>query len=71
MEQVPIKDLSRNTKPIFGLDYLINPSFQGVNTLFVLPFLDNTVRVRHTKYFLPNVEIKNYNAMIDRKIFFD
>ena len=47
------------------LDYLIDPSFQGVNILFVLSFQVNTYRIRHTRYFLPKVEIKGYNIMID------
>ena len=47
------------------LDYLIDPSFQGVNRPLVLWFADNTVRTRHTKYFLPKVEIKGYNFMIN------
>ena len=38
------------------LDCLIDPSFQGVNRLFVLLLQDNTVRNRHRRYFLPTVE---------------
>ena len=38
------------------LDYLINPTFQGVNRLFVLSFENNAHRTRHTGYFLPKVE---------------
>ena len=50
------------------LDYLIYPSFQGVNRLFVL-FENNTDRTVHTKY-LATVEIKDNNLMIDRQNFF-
>ena len=57
---------SNNTaavKPIF--DYLVDPSFQGVNSLFVLSFRNDMVREAHTSYFLTNIEIQDYNAMID------
>ena len=47
------------------LDYLIDPSFQGVNRLFVLPFEVDVVWTGHLRYFLPTVELKDYNIMID------
>ena len=52
---------------------LIDPSFQGINRLFVLGYLnDNTSTVNsHRKYFLPRVEIKNYNIEIDERNFYD
>ena len=53
------------------LDYLIDPSFQGVNRRFVLSFENTTDRTLNTKYYLPNVEIKDYNVMIDGQNFFD
>ena len=53
------------------LDYLINPSFQGVNRGFVSSFEYNAHRTIHTRYFLPTVEIKDYNVRIDRKNSFD
>ena len=40
-------------------DYLIGPSFQGVNRLF------NAYRTRHSGYFLPKVEIKDYIQCYD------
>ena len=47
------------------LNYLINPSFQGVNRLFVLSFENENDRVPHSTYYLPKVELKDYNVMID------
>ena len=47
------------------LDHLIDPSFQGVNRLFVLSFKDNNGRESQKQYYLPTVEIKDYNAAID------
>ena len=64
----------------------LDASFQGVNRLFVLAF-NNTFtlgnsnaenddasrvkRKRHRKYFLPRVNIINYNVLIDGRSFYD
>ena len=53
------------------LDFLIDPSFQGVNILFVLSFENKNDRTVHTKYYLPTVEVKDYNVIIDGKNLFD
>ena len=53
------------------LNHLINPSFQGVNRLFVLSFENEDQRKSHSAYCLLNVEIKDYNVMIDGRNFFD
>ena len=50
---------------------MIEPSFQGVNRLFVLAFENDTQRTSAKGYYLPNVEIKDYNVMINGKNFFD
>ena len=46
-------------------DVLIDPSFQGVERLFVLPFKDENGRKSCKQYYLPTVETKAYNIMID------
>ena len=48
-----------------NLDFLIDPSFQGVNRLFVLSFEDRKIRESYKQYFLLTVEVKDYNVMID------
>ena len=53
------------------LNHLIKPGFQGVNRLFVLAFEDDAHRISNTRYYLPIVEIKDYNIMIVGKNFFD
>ena len=53
------------------LYYFIHPIFQGVNRLFVLSFEDVAQITSYKRYYLPTVEIKNYNVTIDRKKFFD
>ena len=54
-----------------NLSYLVEPSFQGINRLFVLAFEDDTQRTSHSGYYLPKVEIKDYNIMINRENFFN
>ena len=50
---------------------LIDPSFQGVDKLFVLSFENNAIPTIYTRCFFPSAEIKDYNIMIDGKNFFD
>ena len=54
-----------------NLNHLVEPNFQGVNRLFVLAFEGDAQRIVHTGYYLPNVEIKDYNIMINGENFFD
>ena len=53
------------------LSYLIDPSFQRVYILFVLSFENDAHRRSYKRYFLLTVEIKDYNAIIDGKNFFN
>ena len=50
---------------------MVEPRFQGVNTLFVLTFENDTQRTSPTSYYLSKVEIKDYNVMINGENFFD
>ena len=54
-----------------NLNQLVEPSFQGINILFVLAFENDAQRTSNKRYYLTNVEIKNYNVMIDGKKTFD
>ena len=54
-----------------NLNYLIEPSFQGVNRLIVLAFENDTQRTSHSGYYLPKVEIKDYNITINGENFYD
>ena len=53
------------------LEFLIDPSFQGVNSLFALSFKDENGRESYKQYYRPTVEIKDYNVIIDGRNFFD
>ena len=54
-----------------NLNHLVEPSFQGINRLFVLAFENDEDRIDHEKSYLPNVETKDYNIMINGENFFD
>ena len=54
-----------------NLNYLIDPTFNKVNRLFVLSFENEEDRTSFSKYYTPKVEIKDFNVLIDEKIFFD
>ena len=41
-----------------NLNHLVEPSFQGVNRLFVLAFENDNNRTSDDQYYLPTVEIK-------------
>ena len=54
-----------------NLNYLVEPSFQGINRLFALAFEGYTQRTSPSGYCLPNVEIKDHNIIIDGENVFD
>ena len=54
-----------------NLNHLIEPSFQGINRLFVLAFENDDQVISNKRFYIPNVEIKDYDVMIDAKNFFD
>ena len=61
-----------------NLNYLIDPTFTNVNRLFVLSFerieennIKKDYRDSFSHYYVPKVEIKDFNVLIDGKSFFD
>ena len=55
------------------LNYLIDPTFMNVNRLFVLSFPrnNNTDWYSFSNYYVPKIEINDFNVLIDGKSFFD
>ena len=52
---------------------MIDPTFKN-NRLFVLPFKNSSAdsaRNSFNEYYMPLAEIKDFNALIDNKPFFD
>ena len=54
-----------------NLNYLIDPTFTKVNRLFVLLFENENDRRPFSRYYVPNVQIKGFNVLIDVKRFFE
>ena len=57
-----------------NLDYLTDPTFRNINRLLVLLFKNGNndpARYSFDKYYIPLVEIKDFNALINNKSFFD
>ena len=54
-----------------NLNHLVEPSFQGINRLFVLAFENDNHRRSDEQYYLPTVELKDYNIVINDENFFD
>ena len=54
-----------------NLNHLVEPSFQGINRLFVLAFENDDDRISDDEYYLPTVELKDYNIVINSENVFD
>ena len=63
-------ELSNQTKNK-NLNYLIDPTFTNLNRLFVLSFENENNRTSFSKYYVPKVELKDFNVLIDGKPFFE
>ena len=61
-------EMTNQTKTNY-LNYLIDPTFTKVNRLFVLSFENEEGRTSFSKYYVPKVEIKNVNVLIEGKKF--
>ena len=63
-------EMSNQTKNN-NLSYQIDPIFTNVNRLFFLSFENESDRTSFLKYYVPKVEIKDFNVLIDGKQFFE
>ena len=54
-----------------NLNYSIDPTSTKVNRLFVLSFENKNDRRSFSKTFVPDVQIKDFNVLINEKIFLD
>ena len=54
-----------------NLNYLIDSIFTNANKPFVLSFGNEADRTFFSEYYVPKVEIKDFNVLIDGKPFFD
>ena len=64
-----------NNNPVNSVRYInLDPSFQGVNRLFVMAYNsanDQPTRNGQQKYYLPRIDLNKYNVIIDGQIFYD
>ena len=66
-------EITTQTK-INNLDYFIDPTFRNINRFFVVSFKNGNndpTKDYFNKNYMPLVEIKDFNALIDNKPFFD
>ena len=63
-------EMSNQTKNN-NLNDLIDPTFTNVNRIFVLSFENKNDRTSFSKYYVPKVEVKVFNVLIDGKSFFE
>ena len=61
---------TKQNAPSEYFNFLIEPSSQGINRLFVLTFNANDSRIGHSIYFLSTAIVEDYNAMIYGRNFF-
>ena len=64
------EDADANAVKYINLD----PSFQGVNRLFIMAYDatdDKYNRNNRRKYYLPRIDLKKYNVIIDGRNFYD
>ena len=54
-----------------NLNFLIDPTFNNANRLFVLAFPNEEDRRSFSKYYTPTVEIKYYNVIVDGEPFYE
>ena len=54
-----------------NFNYLIDPTFTNVNSLFVLSFENEDDSTSFSKNYVPKVEIKDFNVLIYGKTFFE
>ena len=61
-------EMTSQTKTNY-INNLIDPAFTKVNRLFVLSFKYEEDRTSFSKFYVPKVEIKDFNVLIDGKRF--
>ena len=54
-----------------NLNYLIDPTFNNVNRLFVLAFENEKDRSTFEKYYMPTIKIKDYDVLTDQQPFYE
>ena len=67
------KEISENRDDNAVTYINLDPSFQGVNRLFIMAYsrvADQPDRNSQQKYYLPRIDLKKYNVIIDERNFY-
>ena len=51
-----------------NLNYLIDPTITKVNRLVVLSFENENERTSFSKYYVPNVQIKDFSVLVNGNV---
>ena len=54
-----------------NVNYLIDPTFTYVNRIFVLSFKSDDDRNSFSNYYVPSIEVRDFNVLIDQTPFFE
>ena len=68
------KEINENADATVFKYMNLDPSFQGVNRLFVMAYNrvdDQPTRNGQRKYYLPRIDLEKYNVIIDGRNFYD
>ena len=72
--EIKTKEKNENADANVFNDITLDPSFQGVNRLFIMAYnrVDGQpTRDGQRKYYLRRIDLKKYNAIIDGRNFYD
>ena len=72
--QYKTKEINENADANVFKYINLDPSFQGVNRLFVMAYNranDHPTRNGQQKYYLPRIDLEKYNVIIDGRNFYD
>ena len=65
------KEINEDADPNVFKYINLDPSFQGVNRLFVMAYNRANDQPEQTKYYLPRISLNKYNVIIDGRNFYD
>ena len=74
LNEYKIKEINENADANVFKYINLDPSFQGVNRLFVMPYNKangQPTRNGQQKYYLPRIGLEKYNVIIDGRNFYD
>ena len=65
------KEINEDADPNVFKYINLDPSFQGVNRLFIMAYNRANGQPEQTKYYLPRISLNKYNVIIDGRNFYE